>query len=100
MKTNKIHFTKENERYLLYNERFSGNDNNEKRKRMKLYLLNVMESDLTPMQKFCISEHIMKGRAQKEIARQLGLNNSTICRHIAAGKKKLKKAAEFLDAGG
>lgn len=95
MKTDTIHFSHENERYLQYNSRAGHNDNSLARQKMKRFLVSVMNADLTPMQKLCFTEHIMKGRQQKDIAEQLGLSCSTVCRHIAAGKKKLKHAADI-----
>ena len=99
MKTGTVHFSPENERYLLYDLNHKQSDNREARQRMKLFLLHVMDADLTPMQKYCFTEHVMNGRPQKEIAEQLGLNCSTVCRHIAAGRNKLKKAAGLFEIG-
>ena len=34
----------------------------------------------------------------REIARELGLSQSTVCRHIAAAKRKLRHAAKYSPA--
>ena len=50
---------------------------------------------LTPMQRYCITEYHLNGVKQKDIAKKLGVNSSTVSRHIAAATKKLKKATLF-----
>ena len=56
---------------------------------------NSYETDLTPLQHYCLTEYYLKGVKQKEIANALGLSTSTVSRHIAAGTKKLKVATKY-----
>ena len=58
-------------------------------------MLRAINGGLTEMQKYCMTEHCIKGRKQIDIAEELGLNRATVSRHISAGKKKLKKIAQF-----
>ncbi len=49
-------------------------------------------------QRICASDFWLNGKKQKEIARELGLSQSTVCRHIAAAKRKLRHAAKYSPA--
>ena len=60
---------------------------------MKQLTAAVLRAELTPLQRFCVTEYYMHGKRQKEIAAQLGLHCSTVSRHISAGMKKLHHAA-------
>ena len=60
---------------------------------MKQLTAAVLRAELTPLQRFCVTEYYMHGKRQKEIAAQLGLHCSTVSRHISAGMKKLHRAA-------
>lgn len=96
MKTQLIHINERNENYVgfqQYNK--DRNTNAASINRMKRILAKAIESELTPLQKFCFTEHFLNGKKQKEIAERLGLNCSTVSRHIAAGKRKLKNIANY-----
>lgn len=96
MRTRLIHINERNENYVgfqQYNK--DRNTNAASINRMKRILAKAIESELTPLQKHCFTEHFLNGKKQKEIAEQLGLNCSTVSRHIAAGKKKLKTIANY-----
>ena len=96
MQTDLIYIDDDNERFLSYT--FSNQislTNNRRRMRMKRLAESVISTELTPMQQYCVTEHYLCGKKQKEIAEQLGLSRSTVSRHIGAGMKKLKHAAQL-----
>ena len=96
MKTRLIHINESNENYIgfqQYNRNRSSNIASINR--MKRILSKAIKNELTPLQKYCFTEHFLNGKKQKEIAEQLGLNCSTVSRHIAAAKKKLKNIANY-----
>lgn len=96
MQTEIIHIDDINERYFFYDAaKQNAADNSLQRKRMKQFLFRVISAELTPMQRYCLTENLLGGKSQKEIAVELALNPSTVSRHIAAGTKKLKSAAKF-----
>ena len=70
----------------------------EKNKLLAAFLTNVLENELTERQRICASDFWLNGKKQKEIARELGLSQSTVCRHIAAAKRKLRHAAKYSPA--
>ena len=61
-------------------------------------LIVLLENELTERQRVCASDFWLNGKKQKEIARELGLSQSTVCRHIAAAKRKLRHAAKYSPA--
>ena len=89
-----IYITDENRDMVSFYARKKGRKNDPEHARMKRILLAAIKKELTPMQRFCITEHCLNGKKQKEIAEQLGLNCSTVSRHIAAGKRKLRGVAD------
>ncbi len=73
----------------------SGISNRESRNRMKTILKKAIGSELTEIQKYCFVEHYINQRKGKEIAHELGVNPSTVSRHISAARKKLKNIASY-----
>lgn len=62
---------------------------------MKEILSKAIISELTEMQRHCLIEHCINEKKQKEIAAELGLNASTVSRHISSARKKLKNIASY-----
>ena len=94
-----LHMDKDNEdnfqyQYLKQETQTSA----EKNKLMAAFLTNVLENELTERQRICASDFWLNGKKQKEIAHELGLSQSTVCRHIAAAKRKLRHAAKYSPA--
>lgn len=96
MRTEIIHFTNRNTNKILFMNHLSdGSSNSETRKNMKRILSKAILTELTDKQRVCIVEHYLNDRKEKDIALELGVNISTVSRHIAAGRKKLKNIAQY-----
>lgn len=96
MRTEMIHFTKANTNKLLFmNYLADGSTNKSERNQMKQILSKAIFSELTDKQRICIIEHYLNEKKQKDIAFELGVNVSTVSRHINAGKRKLKNIASY-----
>lgn len=84
MKTKIIHFTNENTSKILFSSfKPNGTTNSESRKRMKEIISKAIVTELTDMQRICLTEHYLNDKKQKEIAFELGLNASTVSRETA-----------------
>lgn len=96
MKTKIIHFTNENTSKILFSSfKPNGTTNSESRKRMKEIISKAIVTELTDMQRICLTEHYLNDKKQKEIASELGLNASTVSRHISSARRKLKNIASY-----
>jgi len=62
---------------------------------MYKFLRKAMKTELTEKQSRCLTMFLIEGKPQKEIARLLGVNASTVNRHIAAAKKKLVRTCAY-----
>ena len=98
MRTRTISFTDDNENTCTAHlMRRHTNTNSESLKRKSEILKKIIAEDLTQRQQMCAVEYWLNGKTQKTIAAQLGLNRSTVSRHIAAAKRKLHSVAKYLD---
>ncbi len=92
----KIYFSEEN--FLtkaVYSEFRSGDTNKEEIGRMRRILSRAIASELTEPQRYCLTEYYLSGRKMKDIASQLGVNPSTVTRHISKAKEKLQRIAAY-----
>lgn len=62
---------------------------------MYRFIMEGMRRELSERQRECLRLFLVDGLKQKDIADQLGLNASTVCRHIAAGKRKLLHISSY-----
>lgn len=96
MKTKIIHFTNENTSKIFFSSfKPNGTTNSESRKRMKEIISKAIVTELTDMQRICLTEHYLNDKKQKEIAFELGLNASTVSRHISSARRKLQNIASY-----
>lgn len=96
MKTKIIHFTDENTSTILFSSFVpNGTTNAESRRKMKEIISKAIVTELTDMQRICLTEHYLNDKKQKEIASELGLNASTVSRHIAKARRKLQNIASY-----
>ena len=78
--------------YYIHNK---GSSNSDEIARKNEFLTEAIIEDLTPMQRYCLTEYHLNGVKQKDIAAKLGINSSTVSRHIAAATKKLRRTARL-----
>lgn len=80
--------------YYLYSQ---GDTNRPERERMKRLLYRAIRYELTERQRRCLSMYYLDGLKMEEIARSLALSKSTVSRHIAAAKTKLRRIAAYYE---
>ena len=96
MKTKIIHFTNENTSKILFSSfNPNGTTNSESRKKMKEIISKAIVTELTDMQRICLTEYYLNDKKQKEIASELGINASTVSRHISTARRKLQNIASY-----
>lgn len=96
MRTEVVHFSDKNVNKLCFiHHKENVSLNTESRAKMKKILLKAISSELTDLQKLCITEHYLNEKTGKEIAKELGVNASTVSRHINAARKKLRNIASY-----
>lgn len=96
MKTKIIHFTNENTSKILFSSfNPNGTTNSESRRKMREIISKAIVTELTDMQRICITEYYLNDKKQKEIASELGLNASTVSRHISTARRKLQNIASY-----
>ena len=95
MRTKCLHIDESNSDFVGYSIGKKRNSNSEEIVRKMKFMLSAVETDLTFLQHYCLTEYYLKGVKQKEIAKALGLSISTVSRHISAGTKKLKVATKY-----
>ena len=59
-----------------------GSTNENSRDKMKKILSMAVLNELTERQRICIVDYYLNGKKEKEIAKELGVNSSTVSRHI------------------
>lgn len=93
---NIIHITENNEHRIMSDSGFwHGSTNQNSRERMKKILSRAVLNELTERQRICIVDYYINGKKEKEIAKELGLNSSTVSRHIIKARDKLRHIASY-----
>ncbi len=96
MRTQLLHLSNTNANRIMFNNIIPETSTNiVDRNQMKQIMSKAIYNELTAMQRLCIVEHFFNNKKQKEIARELGVNASTVSRHINKGKRKLKHIASY-----
>ena len=62
----------------------------------KKKLLNIVQNELTPLQRTVVIECIINGRKQTEVAKELGVNKSTVNRTLKRAMQNIKKFARYV----
>lgn len=62
---------------------------------MKKILFKAIDTELTAKQKKCMIDYYLMNKKEKDIAAELGVNPSTVSRHITLAKKKLRHIASY-----
>lgn len=99
MRIQMLHLEEMDERYLVYEHYLNnkGETNAKAREEMAKYLTKCIEHGLTEKQKICFTMIVLDARKQKDVAEELGLDQSTVSRHVSAAKRKLRKYSEFFE---
>ena len=96
MRTQLLPLTNTNANRLMFDSNLPELSTNKiDRIQMKQIMSKAIYNELTAMQRICIVEHFFNNKKQIEIANELGVNASTVSRHINKGKKKLKHIASY-----
>ena len=92
MKREFIHITDNNKHRLMSDSGFwHGSTNENSRDKMKKILSMAVLNELTERQRICIVDYYLNGKKEKEIAKELGVNSSTVSRHIMKARDKLRR---------
>ena len=70
-------------------------DNSKQLERLKLALKKAMESELTQCQRLAVEEFYFNGKSVTRIALDLGVNKSTVSRHLKRAKERLGHALKY-----
>ena len=76
-------------------ERENGEDNSEQLERLRRNMRRVRQKELTPRQQEMLHLYYDLGLSIPQIAREKGLNNSTVSRTLARGREKLKRYLQY-----
>ena len=77
------------------NNFFSAGNNTRQIAFLRSQLQKAMKSELTERQQEILSAFYFKGMTVTEISKDLGVNKSTVSRHLARSKEKLKGALRY-----
>lgn len=70
-------------------------DNSKQIERLKISLKKAIDSELTCCQKRAVEEFYFNNKSITEIAIELGVNKSTVSRHLKRAKEKLGQALKY-----
>ena len=95
MKTKQVHFDDVNTDFLLFDRySFANNTNKAEIEKMKHILFAAIRRELTPRQQQCVTEHFLKDKTQREVAKQCGISRSYVSRIEKKALEKLRSALE------
>jgi len=70
-------------------------DNSEQRKRLLQNLRKVMRDELTPRQRQMVELYYFQRKNIPVIAKELGLNSSTVCRTLHRGMNRIRRYLKY-----
>lgn len=71
------------------------NTNTDSMDRLKQNLIRCLNEDITPRQRTLLTMYYVQQLSQTEIARQLGVDPSTVSRTILRGERKLQRCLRY-----
>lgn len=83
------------DRYPWEREIYSAGDNSESIAKMKRAVIDIMEEELTARQREAVENYYFKNMTVTEIAKQQGVNKSTVSRHLKRARIKIKKCLQY-----
>lgn len=69
--------------------------NRETLERLQKHLPGAVVEELTPMQAEMVILHFYEGKSMRQIAKERGVNVSTVSRTIARAKKRLERCLKY-----
>ena len=75
--------------------REQANDNQEQMERLRRNLRRAREQELTPRQQQILTMRFEQNMSGAEIARELGLNRSTVSRTIRRAQERLRRCLQY-----
>jgi RNA polymerase sigma-70 factor (ECF subfamily) len=72
-----------------------GEDNSVSHSRLKQNLRRAISEELTEKERLTLELYYLRGIKMQEIARMLGVNQSTVCRNLSRAKGKLKRCLRY-----
>lgn len=70
-------------------------DNHEQIGRLKRNLAHAMREDITPRQREYMHLYYVQNKNMVEIAEQMGVNKSTVCRTLKRGRARLYRCLRY-----
>ncbi len=70
-------------------------DNSALMKRAAAVLREAIETELTEKQRQCVKLYFFDGLKEREIGELMGVNKSTVSRHISKGKQRLRRCVKY-----
>lgn len=96
MRTKLLYINEQNANGIYFEKQMqSSSTNSGMREKMKVIIGKAIINELTDIQRRCITDYYFNGKKEKEIAKELGLNISTVSRHISAARKKIRHIASY-----
>lgn len=96
MKAELVHFRSDNTDKLnsIYCA-VHGGENSRDIAKLRRILGKSIAGELTGLQRYCVTEYFYNNKRQKQIAEELGVAPSTVCRHISRAIARLKNVASY-----
>lgn len=66
------------------------------RERLKKVLVNIVQNELTKNQGDIFLQHHLDNKSMAEIARERGLNRSSVCRTVKRAEDKIMRYLQYL----
>lgn len=66
------------------------------RERLKKVLVNIVQNELTKNQRDIFLQHHLDNKSMAEIAREKGLNRSSVCRTVKRAEDKILRYLQYL----
>ncbi len=98
MRTSTVSFEHLGDHGCFLNSAFTSFDEKpdlEYMKRIESLVRKIINNELTPFQKELITEHYYNKKTMTEIARERGINKSTVSRSLKSAREKIGKSIRY-----
>lgn len=83
------------DRLPMLQRSLSSGDNGKSLEQIRSYLDKAIDEELTDRQQQIVNMFFYEGMSLTDISKELGLNKSTVSRHLARSKEKLRDALRY-----